>query len=63
VAQLARNAHGEVPEPGQVADCYLGLRLDPAADAEDAGVLVVAPTALLHPSVRPSRTARSCTSY
>jgi hypothetical protein len=34
-----------------VPDCYLGLRLDPAEDAEAAGVLVVAPTALLHPAV------------
>ena len=32
-------------------DCYLGLRLDPAGDAEQAGVLVVAPAALLHPTV------------
>jgi hypothetical protein len=33
VAQLGANAHGEVLEPGRVADCYLGLRLDPD-DAE-----------------------------
>jgi hypothetical protein len=51
VAQLGANAHGEVLEPGRVVDCYLGLRLDPADDAEEAGVLVVAPAALLHPSV------------
>jgi hypothetical protein len=31
-------------------DCYLGLRLDPG-DTEAAGVLVVAPAALLHPCV------------
>jgi hypothetical protein len=46
VAQLGRNADGEILEPGRVLDCYLGLRLDPAGDAEPAGVLVVAPAAL-----------------
>jgi hypothetical protein len=46
VSQLGANALGEILEPGRVADCYLGLRLDPADDAEAAGVLVVAPTAL-----------------
>jgi hypothetical protein len=51
VAQLGANAFGEVLEPGRVPDCYLGLRLDPADDAEAAGVLVVAPAALLHPAV------------
>jgi hypothetical protein len=51
VAQLGANAHGEVLEPGRVPDCYLALRLDPADDAEPAGVLVVAPAALLHPVV------------
>jgi hypothetical protein len=51
VAQLGRNAHGETLEPGRVPDCYLGLHLDPAGDAEPAGVLVVAPAALLHPAV------------
>jgi hypothetical protein len=52
VAQLGANAHGEVLEPGRVPDCYLGLRLDPTDhDAEPAGVLAVAPAALLHPSV------------
>jgi hypothetical protein len=51
VAQLGANALGEVLEPGRVPDCYLGLRLDPAAGAEPAGVLVVAPAALLHPDV------------
>jgi hypothetical protein len=50
VAQLGANAFGEVLEPGRVPDCYLGLRLDPD-DAEAAGVLVVAPAALLHPGV------------
>jgi hypothetical protein len=34
-----------------VPDCYLGLRLDPAGHDQAAGVLVVAPAALLHPSV------------
>jgi hypothetical protein len=51
VAQLGPNAFGEVLEPGRVPDCYLGLHLDRADDAEKAGVLVVAPAALLHPSV------------
>jgi hypothetical protein len=50
VAQLGVNALGEVLEPGRVPDCYLGPRLDPD-DAEAAGVLVVAPAALLHPVV------------
>jgi hypothetical protein len=36
---------------GRVPDCYLGLRLDPADDVQAAGVLVVAPAALLHPVV------------
>jgi hypothetical protein len=52
VAQLGANAHGEVLEAGRVPDCYLGLRLDPTDhDTEAAGVLVVAPAALLHPVV------------
>jgi hypothetical protein len=51
VAQLGANAHGEVLEPGRVPDCYLGLRVDPAGDAEAGGVLAVAPAALLHPGV------------
>jgi len=51
VAQLGRNAHGDTLEPGRVPDCYLGLRLDPTDADQAAGVLVVAPTSLLHPSV------------
>jgi hypothetical protein len=51
MAQLGANAFGEVLVPGRVRDCYLGLRLDPDDDAEAAGVLVVAPAALLHPVV------------
>jgi hypothetical protein len=51
VSQLGANALGEVLEPGRVLDCCLGLRLDPAGDAEAAGVLVVAPAVLLHPVV------------
>jgi hypothetical protein len=51
VDQLGPNALGETLEPGRVTDCYLGLRLDRAAGAEPAGVLVVAPAALLHPVV------------
>ena len=52
MAQLGRNADGEVLEPGRVPDCYLGLLLDPTDhDTEAAGVLVVTPAALLHPQV------------
>jgi hypothetical protein len=51
VAQLGRSADGEVLEAGRVPDCYLGLLLNPPSDTEAAGVLVVAPAALLHPTV------------
>jgi hypothetical protein len=51
VAQLGANALGEVLEPGRVPDCYLGLLLDPPGQTEPAGVLVVAPASLLHPTV------------
>ena len=52
MAQLGANAFGEVLVPGRVPECYLGLRLDPTGhDTEAAGVLVVAPAALLHPAV------------
>jgi hypothetical protein len=34
-----------------VPDRYLGLGLDPAGDAEEAGVLIVGPAVLRHPSV------------
>jgi hypothetical protein len=51
MAQLGANALGEVLEPGRVPDCYLGLRLDATGQTEPAGVLVVAPAALLHPGV------------
>jgi hypothetical protein len=50
VGQLGANAFGEILVPGRVADCYLGLRLDPPA-AETPEVLIVAPAALLHPAV------------
>jgi hypothetical protein len=50
VSRLGANALGEVLEPGRVPDCYLGLRLDPGG-TEAAGVLVVAPAALLDPVV------------
>jgi hypothetical protein len=50
VTQLGRNADGAVLVPGRVPDCYFGLLLDPG-DAKGAGVLAVAPAALLHPSV------------
>jgi hypothetical protein len=45
VAQLGRNAHGEILEPGRVPDCYLGLLLPPppAGEPEAGTVLVVAP--------------------
>jgi hypothetical protein len=46
-----RNAHGETLKPGRVADCYLGLLLNDLDDAKAAGVLIVSPAALLHPSV------------
>jgi len=52
VAQVGASADGEVVESGRVPDCYLGLLLDPTGhDVEAAGVLVVAPAALLHPVV------------
>jgi hypothetical protein len=52
VTQLGVNAHGEVLAPGRVSDCYLGLRLDPTDHNDQAaGVLVVAPAALLDPGV------------
>jgi hypothetical protein len=51
MSQLGVNALGEVLVPGRVPDCYLGLRLDPAGDAQAAGVLVVAPAVLRHPAV------------
>jgi hypothetical protein len=51
MAQLGANAFGEILEPGRVSDCYLGLRLDPPGHTEPAGVLMVAPAALLHPLV------------
>jgi hypothetical protein len=50
MSQLGANALGEVLEPGRLPDCYLALHLDPD-EGGAAGVLVVAPTALLHPSV------------
>ena len=37
--QFGPNALGETLEPSRVADCYLGLRLDPDKDLESAGVL------------------------
>jgi hypothetical protein len=51
VRQLGANAHGEVLEAGQVPDCYLGLLLHDDNYAGAAGVLIVSPAALLHPSV------------
>jgi hypothetical protein len=37
--------------PGRVPDCYLGLLLRDADNAEAASVLIVSPAALLHPAV------------
>jgi hypothetical protein len=52
VGLLGPTADGEVLVPGRVPDCYLGLLLDPTDhDTQAAGVLVVAPAALLHPVV------------
>jgi hypothetical protein len=51
MSRLGANALGEVLAPGRVPDCYLGLRLDPAGDAQAVEVLLVAPAVLLHPSV------------
>jgi hypothetical protein len=51
VRQLGANAHGEVLEAGRVPDCYLGLLLHDAYYAGAAGVLIVSPAAVLHPSV------------
>jgi len=53
VSELGPNAYGELPDPGRVADCYLGLLLPPpsAGEPEAGRVLVVGPGALLHPHV------------
>jgi hypothetical protein len=51
MSELGANALGEVLVPGRVPDCYLGLRLDPAGDAQAAGVLIVGPAVLLDPAV------------
>ena len=48
---LGPNAEGELLEPGRVPDCYLGLLLHDADDAEAAAVLIISPAALLHPCV------------
>jgi hypothetical protein len=51
VAQLGRNAYGEVLEPGRVADCYVGLLLRAGDPDQAPSVLVVNPAAFLHPGV------------
>jgi hypothetical protein len=53
VDQFGPNALGEVLEPGRVADCYLGLLLPPppAGEPEAGTILIVSPSALLHPAV------------
>ena len=48
---LGPNAHGELPQPGRVPDCYLGLLLRADAPDQAPGVLVVSPAGLLHPVV------------
>ena len=50
MVQLGAYAHGEILESGRMPDCCLGLLLDPS-DTEDPRVLVIAPAALLDPSV------------
>jgi hypothetical protein len=49
--QSGGRALDEVLVPGRVADCYLGLLLDPPRDQRAGSVLVVAPASLLHPCV------------
>jgi hypothetical protein len=52
--RLGPNAFGEHLQPGRVADCYLGILLEPplAVIAPEPGsVLVVAPAALLHEQI------------
>jgi hypothetical protein len=51
VAQLGANVHGEVLEPGRVPDCYVGLLLRAGDPDQAPSMLVVSPTALLHPAV------------
>jgi hypothetical protein len=51
VAQLGRNAYGEVLEPGRVPDCYVGLLLRAGDPDQAPSVLVVSPAAFLHPGV------------
>jgi hypothetical protein len=51
VGLLGPNAHGELLQPGRVADCYLGLVLRAGDPDQAPGVLVVSPTALQHPAV------------
>jgi hypothetical protein len=51
VSELGRNAHGEPLDPGRVSDCYLALPCPPGDRPGQGGVLIVAPRALLHPSV------------
>jgi hypothetical protein len=51
VSELGPNADGEWCDPGRVADCYLALPLPVHNEAGAGRVLVVAPRALLHPSV------------
>ena len=51
--QLGPNALGETLVPGRVADCYLGLLLPPgpAGEPEAGTILILGPSALLHPRV------------
>jgi hypothetical protein len=61
VGQLGVNAHGEVLEAGRVSDCYLGLLLDPAEDAE-AAVVLWSPRPRYCTLLFLGRTARCCMS-
>ena len=51
MGQLGANAHGEVLEPGQVPDCYVGLLLRAGDPDQPPSVLIVSPAAFLHPGV------------
>ena len=51
MSELGPNAYGEWCDPGRVSDCYLALPLAGEDDTRPDRVLVVAPSALLHPAV------------
>jgi hypothetical protein len=62
VSQLGANALDEVLVPGRVADCYLGLLLDPPRDQRAGSVLVVARRPRCCTPASPSQAARCWTS-